>query len=298
MVTHRQIEAFRAVMLARNFTAAGQMLSVTQGAVSKIIAELEVTVGFALFSRRKGGIEPTAEALALQREVESSFQGLERIQRSAERIRQGQEGELRIAAVPALATGFAQEVLKTFLRDGRRLSVTLDTYNSDEVVDLVAGGYCDLGFTMTPVPDASVHVDSVMSVQCVAVLPKAHPLLAKRELCLEDFTDQAFISLADNTTTRLKIDAAFRAANVQRRLEVEARWSASVCGFVAQGFGLSIIEPFSATALRRIGFEVRPLSEPLDFSFASIMPKHKRVGSLVRGFNQLILERASQFVRH
>lgn len=293
VVTHRQIEAFRAVMLARNFTAAGRMLSVTQGAVSKIIAELERCVGFSLFSRRKGGIEPTAEALAMLQVVESSYQGLERIQRSADRIRSGLEGSVRVASIPALSTGFTQRVFADFLHGDRSISIALETYNSAEVVDLVSGGFCDIGFAMTPVAGPGIRILKVVNVPCVAILPPGHPLLARERLTLDDFAGLNFISLGDNTTTRSKINAAFNAANVERRLEIETRWSASICGFVAQGFGVSIIEPFTASALHGMGFEVRPLAETIAFSFAAIFSRHKAPSMLATEFAEMLTERAA-----
>ena len=297
MVTHRQIEAFRAVMLARNFTAAGQMLNVTQGAISKIIADLERRVGFSLFSRRKGGVEPTPQALALLQEVESSYHGLERIQRSAERIRNGQKGSLRVGSIPALSTGFTQGVLAEFLRGDRSISIKLDTYNSAEVVDLASGGFCDVGFAMTPVTSPGTRILKVLDVPCVAILPPDHPLLDRKQLTVADFRGLDFISLGDNTTTRLKIDAAFNAANIERRLEIETRWSASVCGFVAQGFGVSIIEPFTAAALQAMGFGLRPLAETITFSFAAVVPRHKAVSCLTTEFIELLMERAAAFSR-
>lgn len=295
MVTHRQIEAFRAVMLARNFTAAGQMLNITQGAVSKIIADAERCVGFSLFSRRKGGIEPTAEALALLQVVESSYQGLDRIQRSAERIRRGLRGSLRVASIPALSTGFTQRVLADFLQGDRSISFALDTHNSAEVADLVSGGFFDVGFTMTPVSSPGIRIHKVMDVPCVAILPPGHPLLAREELALADFAGLNFISLGDNTTTRSKINAAFSAANVERRREIETRWSASVCGFVAQGFGVSIIEPFTASALSGTGFGVRPLAETISFSFAAIFPRHKPSSPLAIEFAEMLMQQAAAF---
>lgn len=295
MVTHRQMEAFRAVMLAHSFTAAGQMLNVTQGAVSKIMADLEREVGFALFSRRKGGITPTVEALSLMREVETSYRGLERIARSADRIREGQQGSLRIGSIPALSTGFTQGVLADFLRDNRAISITLDTRNSAGVVDLVCDGFCDVGLAMTPATSPGIRTLRMLDVPCVAIIPPNHALTAKEYLDLTDFEGHDFISLGDNTTTRLKINAAFRAANIERRLRIETRWSASVCGFVAQGFGVSIIEPFTAESLRYMGFEIRPLAETIAFSFAAIVPRHRPISRLANEFTTTLMTRAASY---
>ena len=51
-LTHRQIEAFRAVIETGKITAAANVLGTTQPSVSKMIADLEHVAGFGLFERR------------------------------------------------------------------------------------------------------------------------------------------------------------------------------------------------------------------------------------------------------
>ncbi|HRK19420.1 MAG TPA: LysR family transcriptional regulator, partial [Hyphomicrobiaceae bacterium] len=55
----RQIEAFRMVMLRGSITAAAQMLNVSQPAVSRLIRDLEVRSGLALFERHGNHLLPT-----------------------------------------------------------------------------------------------------------------------------------------------------------------------------------------------------------------------------------------------
>ena len=64
-ITHRQIEAFRALMVSGSMTEAAQYLSVTQPAVSKIISQLESELGFSLFERRQGKLSPTDDGYIL-----------------------------------------------------------------------------------------------------------------------------------------------------------------------------------------------------------------------------------------
>lgn len=51
----RQIEAFRAAMEFGSATAASEVLHITQPAVSRLVADLEIAVGFQLFERRARG---------------------------------------------------------------------------------------------------------------------------------------------------------------------------------------------------------------------------------------------------
>lgn len=46
---HRQVEAFRAVMIAGTITAAGRMLRISQPSVSRLIADFERQIGLDLF---------------------------------------------------------------------------------------------------------------------------------------------------------------------------------------------------------------------------------------------------------
>ena len=83
----RQLEAFRAVILRHSITRAAEMLHITQPAVTRLILDLETEIGFSLFTREKGRLFPTSDALLLYQEVERSFVGVERIAHAAQQIR-------------------------------------------------------------------------------------------------------------------------------------------------------------------------------------------------------------------
>jgi len=272
MLSWRQIEAFRAVMLTRSMTGAADMLSITQPAVSRLIQEFETEVGFSLFSRRKGGLIPNGEAARLFEEVQRSFRGRENIERAIARIRSRQEGFLRVAAMPALTGWFLPLIVKDLLAKHSGMSLSLQTHNSPTVADMVRDRHYDVGFAMTPVDTTGLVLGEVRTARCVCVLPPGHRLAARDILHLGDFEGESFISLADGTTTRMKIDAAFRAANVSRMLALETRTSATICALVLHGAGVSIIEPFSALGFAALGGVVRPLAEQIDFSFVQVMP--------------------------
>ena len=109
----RQIEAFRAVIVAGTVTRAGEMLRVSQPAVSRLIADLERSIGFALFERRRGRLLPTTEARYFHREIEKAYVGLDHLTKAAEAIRNLQGGQLRVAAMPAFAESLASRAIAT-----------------------------------------------------------------------------------------------------------------------------------------------------------------------------------------
>jgi DNA-binding transcriptional LysR family regulator len=286
MNSMRHIEVFRAVMLTRSMTGAADMLFVSQSAVSKIVREFEDELGFPLFTRGKGGANPTPEAVALYAEVERAFVGLDRISRTAERIRSRRHGQLRIVAMAALTTVFLPRVIRCFNEQCPEVSISLETYNSAEVVGLVATGLFDIGYAMTPIDTHQVVTSEVMHLDCVCLLPAGHRLAGKRVVRAKDFEGERFVSLANGNTTRLKTDALFKNENVEREMVLDASWSASVSGLVAEGLGVAIVEPFSAELARRAGCQVRNLAQKIEFSFAELRPPHASQNELANIFGQ------------
>jgi len=284
MITMKQIEAFRAVMVGNSMTEAAKMLFVTQSAVSKIMREFEEEIGFDLFSRRKGGLRPTAAAKALHVEVERVFVGLDQVVHTAERIRLGQEGRLRIVAMSTMSCGFLQSVIAAFRQQHPKVGVSIETYNSHEVMNLVASGLFDLGFATIPVDTEKVVAESLWKVRCVCILPREHALAKKRTIVPTDLGDENFISLSSGNTTRLAIDSVFRSENVRRKTEMEASWSIAVSSMVSNGLGVSVIDPFTAQVAAQCGCVVRPFSPPIDYAFAVLRPQGAPANALVDAF--------------
>ncbi|MDU6377010.1 MAG: LysR family transcriptional regulator, partial [Bradyrhizobium sp.] len=142
---YRQIETFRAVILSGSASRAAELLDITQPAVSRAIAELERSVGFALFDRSGGRLSPTAEARLLFAEVDRAFVGLDRIRAEAARIRDFGAGAIRIASLSAFANTLMPKAIHAFNKRHPGVPVTLQIRASSVVRELVASGSFDLG---------------------------------------------------------------------------------------------------------------------------------------------------------
>lgn len=271
--------------MTRSMTAAADVLFVTQSAVSKSIKELERTVGFSLFARRRGGLVPSREGEALFGEVERAFLGLSRIAATAKRIRSRQHGHLRILASPALTATFLQRVIRAFGIAHPDVTVSMLTHASPEVVDLMASGQFDLGYAMTPIARTRGLRIRVRMVTCVCLLPPRHRLARQARIAVGDLAKARFVSLSEGNPTRLKIDATFKNENIDRRLTHEASWSAAIVGFVAAGAGASIVDPFSIEMAQAMGCSVHRFEPAIPFSFAEITPAAGRTNELANLFS-------------
>ncbi|MHA7776102.1 LysR substrate-binding domain-containing protein [Roseibium sp. M-1] len=285
--THRQIEAFRALMLSGSMTEAAKLLSVTQPAVSKIISQLEEELGFALFDRRQGKLSPTDDAISLYSEVELSYSGLERVVRAARRIKNRTGGNLRLVAMPAMAAEFIVKVVSNLIENGHdNAHLSLHAYGSDEIVDLVATGLYDVGYATTPVDTTRVSTGPILTIPAFCILPPGHALAAKTQLSVFDFEGERFITTAEGQPSRIRTDSLFSSMNVSRQMFIEARWALTIAELVHAGLGCSIVDGFTASQFADRGGIVRPLKEKLDFSFTYVMQKSESRSSILKHFNQ------------
>jgi DNA-binding transcriptional LysR family regulator len=271
-ITHRQIEVFRAVMVAGHVTRAAEALYTSQPTVSRELARLEQVLGISLFDRVKGRLRPTVRALALLQEVELSYVGLERIAATAASLRDFSQGRLQLACLPALAHALLPDAIRRFVALRPQAGVSITPLESPSLEAALTEQRFDLGLTERREAPAATELRSLLEVDEVCVLREDHPLAARAVLQPQDFADQAFISLAPTDPYRQQIDAVFSGAGVRRQLHIESPSAVSVCALVREGLGLAIVNPLTALALRGQGLEMRPLSVSIPFHVAVVLP--------------------------
>jgi len=290
MLNHRQVEAFRAVMLTGGVTTAAQLMNITQPAVSRLVRDLQESLKLSLFERRGTRLVPTAEALSLYREVEQSYVGLDRITRAATDLRGRRAGTLRVGCYPALATTFLPRFVARFLATRPRLDIAVHGVSSRVVLDWVASGQCDIGFASDALDFPSVQAEMMQEAAAVAIVPPGHRLAGRPYLQPKDFRDERFISLGPFTLLRHRIDFAFAAARVQRQIQVETNLTEIACGLVAAGAGVSIVDPLMAEEFRSRGVAILPFRPRTCIEFAALH-------SAQRALSGVALEFIDQFRR-
>lgn len=292
-LTHRHIEIFRALMTAGSVTKAADMLFTSQPTVSRELARMENSIGFALFERTHGRLRPTLSALTLFDEIKRAYSGLERVASTAASLREFQGGQLSIIALPAFAHSILPAASRRFHDAQPGVCLSIATQESPFLEEWLTAQRYDLGLTEHGAPPPGTRLTPLLEVDEVCVLPDGHPLLAKRVIALKDFADQAFISLSPNDPYRMQIDEAFAQAGIARRLLVDTPTAVSVCGFVRQGLGIAIVNPLTAIDFANRHLHIRPLAVSLPFRVSVIHPEHRPGHPLAGAFVKALQSEAA-----
>ncbi|WP_432347123.1 LysR substrate-binding domain-containing protein [Shinella yambaruensis] len=271
----RQVEVFRMVMTNGTTARAADVLHVSQPAVSKMIQELERSLGFDLFQRIKGRLQPTQEGQLFFREVEQAFLGLTHLRGAAARIRDYGSGELRIACLSALSTNVLPRALHAFMQSNPNVGITFQARMSSNVRDLVASGQFDLGIVADEIDRTGVEVEEFAQFRVALAMPQGHPLEALDVIHPSDLDGQKFIALAPEDTTRREAEAAFARAGVTVRPVIETPYSTTICAMVAAGIGIGLVNPLTAEPYVDHGLVLRPFEPALHFRTLLITPPNR-----------------------
>ncbi|MFK4443085.1 DNA-binding transcriptional LysR family regulator [Caballeronia udeis] len=272
------------MMLCATVTRASEMLHISQPATTRLLADLEISLGFALFKREKKRLHPTAEAQALFEEVQRSLSGMDRIARAAEEIRALQRGTLQIVAAPALAHSFLPHATTDYLKSHSGAHISLLAHSSRTVVDMVVGQRCDVGFAILRMDQPSAHGERLVSTKMVCALPSGHRLASRSHIEPKDLAGEQLIAYPRELESRLELDALFASHGVSLGVQIETQVSYVVCSFVEAGAGVAIIDAMTAISYRGNGVVFRPFDSSVVTHFSVLIPSHRPPALLLPSF--------------
>ena len=267
----RQLEAFRATMRRGSITGAAELLHISQPSVSRLIADLEDSLGFRLFTRTGHGLVSTLEARRFQQTVESMFVGLDKLRDTAEAIRSARDETVALGIIPILAFAAVPEAIGAVRADREDLQFEISVRNTPAIVDAVLLQQIDLGVICPTRHYDGIHILYRTSVPYLCLLPATHPMASIRgELDLADLADEEFVSLPPG-----HLDQEIEKEEVMRNLRASTRIVAQsdlAIAAIARTTGLpALVDPSSARiAVALGGMVARPIRQKLNYPIAIV----------------------------
>ncbi|USG61581.1 LysR substrate-binding domain-containing protein [Sneathiella marina] len=291
----RQIEAFRFVHQTGSMTVAGEFMGVSQPAISRLIRDLEIDIGFKLFDRTRGGLTPTADATEFYREVQRSFYGLDRLGRAAEELRRRRKGELRIAANVATSFYLLPDAIQRFHQDWPDIKISMHACASPEVLELVAMRQHDMGIAVVPSTVTGVHRSALPVLDAVCILPGTHPLAAKRLIHPQDLDGEPLLLISDYSLTHQHVFRSLEDAGIDINVILESTFSAPICNLVGQNLGISILEPLTARAYAGPNLVVRKYAPAIPVELEVIHPINRPLSDHAMAFIEIVRAQLASF---
>jgi DNA-binding transcriptional LysR family regulator len=292
----RQAEALKAVIESGTVSRAADLLSVSQPAVSKLLASLEEDTGLQLFERVKGRLTPTQRGMRLYEEIDRIFVGIRQVENAVESIRREEQGKLIVGVMPALSGAFIRRATMRFLQKRPHVHVTIQARSSQFIADWLVTRQLDVGLIISRIDNPSIVAEQLMEHPLVCIMPPDHPLTRKRVIEPRDLDGAPFLSFAPESYTGRRIAAIFETHGVRMNTVLTATIAPTVCEFVAAGLGISVVHPLFIDDMgSRIA--VRRFMPPVLVDFALCRVRDSRNADLVEAFVTAAREAAADLSR-
>lgn len=291
----RQIEVFHAIMTYGSVSRAAEELHTSQPTASRVLAEMERSVGFPLFVRDGRKMVPTPEGRDLFREVQRNFTCLDQLDHMAERIAEFRQGSIRITAAPSISISVLPRAIQCFLERYPGVGTTLEVRTPQSVIECVETRDFDLGVTASTFTSDLLTVRPFIQVEAVCIMPHGHPLAKRKVVEAADLQEFPFISLGQNSMSRQRIDAVFDRTGVRRHVVAETQTGSVACALVSQGIGVSILDFLTVNVIAKPPLTFRPFRPRVNIDFVLISPKTRPNARITDRFVDVLDETIGAF---
>ncbi|MFN7087924.1 MAG: LysR family transcriptional regulator [Burkholderiales bacterium] len=281
----RTLLALRAVITEGTVTAAGRRLHRTQPVVSRLIAQLESTVGFALFRRQGRRLLPTPEGLTFYRETERAFAAISEIESIAQDIAARRDAPLRIIAQSHFVHGLLHIALGKYCARNPAFRFSIEIRQREYISHWIANRVFDVGFTPQPVDHPQIKTEPLVRAPLFMMMPSVHRLAGNRQVSVADIAEEPLIAVRPGTPLRNRLEAFFAAKGAAPMIRGETASALSACQIVSKGAGVTLADPFVASLfVADPSVAIRPLSPRMDMEYLVLHPVGYSPGPVVQQF--------------
>ena len=252
-LTLHQLRTFRAVAEQLSFSAAAHELSISQPSVSYQVKELEAVLGLPLVDRLGKRVRLTEAGEVLYEYARRTLTLLDEVALVMEQMRGIERGTLRVGASATVGIYVIPLALGAYKKVHPNLALSLEIGSREMLQERLKRGVLDLAVLSLPIADPNLESTPFMDDELVLVVPAGHPLAARRDLTLRDFTGESFLMREPGSGTRLAVEMAARRAGVSLQVGMELGSNGAIKHAVEAGLGVAVLSSHAIELERKGG---------------------------------------------
>jgi DNA-binding transcriptional LysR family regulator len=217
----RDLHILFTVVQRGSMAKAAQTLGVTQPAVSKVIAELEHTLGVRLLDRGARGVEPTKYGRALLARSNAAFDELRQSVRDIEFLADPTVGEVRIGCQETFAAAILPSVIHQFSQAYPRVVLHVEQLGSLAAESsALRERTIDMGMFLLVKPNDDklfaddLNVEVLFLEQMVIVAGRQSRWARRRKVGLAELVDEPWVLTESDTLSYMRLAEAFAACGL------------------------------------------------------------------------------------
>lgn len=201
----------------RSVLRAAEAANMTQPAASKLLGDLEETFGVKFFDRHARGVEPTVYGEIMVRHARNALAQIARAHDEILDLKSGMTGQVAIGTVMNPGTNLVPMAVKSLKERFPKVRVMIEMDYSKPLVEKLLAGTLDLAIARIldrSTADQLTFEPIANEPHCVIAraghpLSKRNPLVAERNLTLQDLVEQPWILPPAGSILRSRLDSIF-----------------------------------------------------------------------------------------
>jgi DNA-binding transcriptional LysR family regulator len=291
MLTLRQIEIIRAIMVTGTVGGAARLLNVSSPGVSRAMKHAEMSVGVKLFSRKGGRYSPTMEANAIFNQINGVYDKVEDLQFVISRIKRGSNAALKIGSVPSIATIMVPEAIADVRAAFPNLLIDVDILKIEDAVDYLLLGKGELVALSSTFEHPMLTFEPLARGRLKCIVPDGHPLARQVRVAARDIAAYPLIGVDPNDPYGRIVTEVFAREGLHCEVTIRARFGTTVCALVSSGLGIAIVDEFTLAAGYWPAIRVLDIVEPTPFQTYLVHRKDAGLSSYSVSFAKALRRR-------
>ena len=265
MLTLRQIEVIRAIMVTGTVGGAARLLNVSSPGISRVMKHAEASVGVKLFGRRGGRYTPTREANAIFNQINGVYDKVEDLQFIISRVKRGADIELKVGSVPSIANVMVPRAIADVRQAFPNLLIEIDILKIEDVVDFLMLGKGELVVASSTIDHPMLTCTPLARGRLKCIVPETHPLARRSQVNASEIVKYPLIGVDPNDPYGRIMAAVFASHALHYEVTIRARFGSTVCALVTHGLGIAIIDEFTLAAGYWVKIRALDIAEPTVF---------------------------------
>ncbi len=296
----RQLEIFRKVVELKSFSKAAEAVFLAQASVSERIATLENTVGTRLLDRLGRQVVPTKAGELLYKHAVLLLDMKRTAAQEMQDFLGVRQGEIHIGGSTIPGEYILPKVLRLFQKQYPLVAVVLTVADTKEIEELVLNGNLELGIIGSRSSQKNLIHHELWQDELVLALPSEHRWAKKKEISVEELSEEPFIMREVGSGTLRIMEEYLRVSQSEGTdsLNVVAHLgtSTAVKEGIKAGLGISILSSRAVETEIKAGIlkalKVRGLS--MSRNFYLIRDKRRIASPLCQAMLDFLQETSDQ----
>lgn len=265
MLTLRQIEVIRAIMVTGTVGGAARLLNVSSPGISRVMKHAEGMLGLKLFSRRQGRYLPTPEARDIFSQISGVYDKVEDLQYVIERLKRGADSELKVGSVPSISNVMVPRAIASVRRRFPNLRIDVDVLKIEEAIDYLLLGRGEVVAVSYKYDHPMLTFEPLGEGRLLCIVPQGHPLAGREAVSAAEIVKYPLIGIDPNDPYGRIMAGIFLRQQLAYEVIIKARFGSTVCALVTNGLGIAVIDEFTVAGGNWPGIRAIPISEPTAF---------------------------------